>query len=179
MALGNFEQIFMGVLNHVGHVGLMRHSCWSNSWVILVGETRGSFSWVKPVGHSRGSNLWVILVGQTRGAFSWVTLVGHSCGSNPWVILVGCCPPNIRFATEQKLSTFEFCTDDIVKIIKLLDPNKVPGHDGISIPMIKLCASSIAKPLSVLFRNCFKNQCFPEKWKKANIVPVHKKMINN
>ena len=108
MALGNFEQIFMGVLNHVGHVGLMRHSCWSNSWVILVGETRGSFSWVKPVGHSRGSNLWVILVGQTRGVFSWVTLVGHSCGSNSWVILVGCCPPNIRFATEQKLSTFEF-----------------------------------------------------------------------
>ena len=30
-------------------------------------------------------------------------------------------PPNIRFATEQKLSTREFCTDDIVKIIKSLD----------------------------------------------------------
>ena len=33
-------------------------------------------------------------------------------------------PPNITFATEQKLSTLEFCTDDIVKIIKSLDPNK-------------------------------------------------------
>ena len=84
-------------------------------------------------------------------------------------------PPNITFATEQKLSTLEFCTDDIVKIIKSLDPNKAHGHDEISIGMIKLCATSIAKPLSNLFRNCFENQCFPKEWKKADIVPVHKK----
>ena len=32
-------------------------------------------------------------------------------------------PPNITFETEQKLSTFEFCPY-IIKIIKLLDPNK-------------------------------------------------------
>ena len=32
--------------------------------------------------------------------------------------------PNITFATEQKLSTSEFCTDDIVKIVKSLDPSK-------------------------------------------------------
>ena len=88
-------------------------------------------------------------------------------------------PPNITFATEQKLSTLEFCTYDIVKIIKSLDPNKARGHNEISIRMLKLCATSIAKPLSILFRNCFENQCFPKEWKKANIVPVHKKMINN
>ena len=40
---------------------------------------------------------------------------------------------SITFATEQKLSTLEFCTDDIVKIIKSLDPNKAHGHDEISI----------------------------------------------
>ena len=84
-------------------------------------------------------------------------------------------PPNITFATEQKLSTLEFCTDDIVKIIKSLDPNKALGHDEISIRMIKLCATSISKPLSILLRNCFENQCFPKERKKANIVPVHKK----
>ena len=88
-------------------------------------------------------------------------------------------PPIMTFATEQKLSTFEFCTDDIVKIIKSLDTNKAHVHDEVSIRMIKLCASSIAEPLSVLFSNCFENQCFPKEWKKANIVPVHKKMINN
>ena len=49
-------------------------------------------------------------------------------------------PPNIAFATEQKPSTFEFCTNDINKIITPLDPNKAHGHDEISIQMIKLCA---------------------------------------
>ena len=88
-------------------------------------------------------------------------------------------PPDITFATAQKLYTLEFCMDDIVKIIKSLDPNKARGHDEISIRMIKLCATSIAKPLSILFRSSLENQYFPKEWKKANIVPVHKKMINN
>ena len=88
-------------------------------------------------------------------------------------------PPNMTFATEQKLPTFEICTDNIVEIIKSLDPNKTHGHNEISIRMIKLCASSIAKPLSILVRNCFKNECFPQEWKKENIVPVLKKMISN
>ena len=83
--------------------------------------------------------------------------------------------PNITFATEQKLFTLEFSTDDFVKIIKSLDPNKAHGYNEISIRMIKSCATSIAKPLSILFRNYFENQCFPKEWKKANIVPAHKK----
>ena len=41
--------------------------------------------------------------------------------------------------------------------------------------MIKLCAFSIAKPMSVLFRNSFENECFPKEWNKANIAPVYKK----
>ena len=55
-------------------------------------------------------------------------------------------PPNKTLATEQKLSTFEFCIDDIIKIIKSLDPNKAYGHHEISLRIIKLCASSITKP---------------------------------
>ena len=88
---------------------------------------------------------------------------------------------NITFATVQKLSTFEFCTDDIVKIIKSLYPNKAHGHDEIAIQTIKLCASSIAssKPLSILLRKYFQNESFPKEWKKGNIAPVYKKMISN
>ena len=66
-------------------------------------------------------------------------------------------PPNITFAMKQKLPTFEICTDNIVKIIKSLDPNKAHENNEISIRMIKSCASSVAKPSSVLVRNCFKN----------------------
>ena len=41
--------------------------------------------------------------------------------------------------------------------------------------MIKLCASSISKPLHLIFRNCLETESFPKEWKKANIIPVYKK----
>ena len=40
---------------------------------------------------------------------------------------------------------------------------------------MKMCASSIAKPLAILFRNCLESECFPKEWKKTKIVPVYKK----
>ena len=84
-------------------------------------------------------------------------------------------PVNINFETRERLSFLEFCVDDIVKIIRSLDQNKAHGHDEISIRMIKLCASSISKPLHLIFRNCLETESFPKEWKKANIIPVHKK----
>ena len=83
-------------------------------------------------------------------------------------------PANISFETEEGLSAFKICSGDIVKIIKSLDPNKAHGHDEIFIRVIKICASSIAKPQAILFRNYLESECFPKEWKKANIVPVHK-----
>ena len=55
------------------------------------------------------------------------------------------------------------------------DPNKAHGHDDLTIRMIKMSASSISKPLAILFRNYLKSEWFPKEWKKANLVPVHKK----
>ena len=49
--------------------------------------------------------------------------------------------------------------------------------------MLKLCATSISKPLHILFNNSVISECFPNEWKKANVIPVHKKgdkqIINN
>ena len=44
-----------------------------------------------------------------------------------------------------------------------------------SIRMIKLCGNSICKPLSIIFNDCLNEGKFPHEWKKANVVPVHKK----
>ena len=84
-------------------------------------------------------------------------------------------PANTSFVTEERLSTFEICPGDIVKIIRSLDPNKAHGPDEITIRMIKMCASSIVKPLAILFRNYFECEYFPKEWKKAKMLPVHKK----
>ena len=77
--------------------------------------------------------------------------------------------------TENVISSVDCGSDDIAKIIQKLDPNKVHGHDMISIRMLKICGNSIYKPLQLICRSCIENRKFQTEWKKANVVPVHKK----
>ena len=92
-------------------------------------------------------------------------------------------PNNQTLETVTRLSDINIDTDTIIKLIRSLDPNKAHGCDGISIRMLKLCATSISKPLHILFNNSVISECFPNEWKKANVIPVHKKgdkqIINN
>ena len=45
----------------------------------------------------------------------------------------------------------------------------------INIRMLKICDKSICKPLELIFQSCIKHGKFPNEWKMANVVPVHKK----
>ena len=49
--------------------------------------------------------------------------------------------------------------------------------------MIKICDKSLLKPLIILFENSTKSSCYPDIWKRSNIIPVHKKndkqLVNN
>ena len=84
-------------------------------------------------------------------------------------------PSVLSKETHKFLPTIHFTSDDILKIIKNLDPNKAHGHDMISIRMIKICDTSICKPLELIFRSCLENGKFPTEWKKANVVSAHKR----
>ena len=64
-------------------------------------------------------------------------------------------------------------------IIKNLDSSKAHGWDNISIKMIKICGESITVPLKIIFEQSLKERKFPELWKKANIIPAHKKEDKN
>ena len=88
-------------------------------------------------------------------------------------------PSYLNYNTDNRLSTVNFSIDDIAKIIQNLDPNKAHGHDKISIQMLQLCGNSICKPLEVIFQQAMESGSFPSEWKKGNVVPIHKKMINN
>ena len=71
--------------------------------------------------------------------------------------------PSVLFKrTENVISSIDFGSDDIAKIIQKLDPNKAHGN-------------SIFKPLQLIFRSCIENGKFPSEWKNANVVPVHNK----
>ena len=52
---------------------------------------------------------------------------------------------------------------------------KANDHDGISVKMIKICADYIAHPLTLIFQNSLVVGIFTNDWKKADIVPIHKK----
>ena len=45
----------------------------------------------------------------------------------------------------------------------------------ISIRMVKICDDSTCKPLKLIFQSYLESGKFPSEWKKANVVPIHKK----
>ena len=84
-------------------------------------------------------------------------------------------PNNQTIETVTRLSDINIDTDTIIKLICSLKPKKCCGCDGLSIHMLKLCATSISKSLHILFNNSVINKCFLKEWKTANFIPVHKK----
>ena len=87
------------------------------------------------------------------------------------------------FLIQSRLNYKDFNEDEILKIIRALNIRKAHGHDDISIRMIKICDKSFLKPLMLLFENSTKSSCYPDIWKRSNIIPVHKKnnkqLVNN
>ena len=81
----------------------------------------------------------------------------------------------IFFSYRTDSKSFHVTENDILAIIKTLDPNKAHGCDNISIKMIKICSQSLILPLKIIFEHSLKKGKFPKIWKKANVVPVHKK----
>ena len=69
-------------------------------------------------------------------------------------------PTTLTKNTHESPSTFCFTSDDILKIIKNLDPNKTCSHDMISIQMVKLCNAFLCKPLKLMFKSCLESRNF-------------------
>ena len=54
----------------------------------------------------------------------------------------------IDLTNYNKLIDFHFYTNQIFKILKYLDTNKSPGHDGITGTVLKKCSSLLFSILS-------------------------------
>ena len=63
-------------------------------------------------------------------------------------------PPQLHFLTDKRLSTVKFASNDMLKIIQNLNPNKAHGHDNISIRMLKICGDSLCRPSELIFNDC-------------------------
>ena len=92
-------------------------------------------------------------------------------------------PVNQMFLSQARLKSLDFKEFEILKLIRALNINKAHGYDDISIRMIKICDKSLLKPLILLFKYSSQSSCYPDIWKRSNIIPAHKKidkqLVNN
>ena len=63
----------------------------------------------------------------------------------------------------KSLTAVVLLNDNILKIIRKLDPNRAHARNMISIRMIKNCDDSICKPLKLISETCLESGKFPSK----------------
>ena len=88
-------------------------------------------------------------------------------------------PPHITKTTTLTLDKVNFIANNITDHIRRLNINKAHGHDDIPVRLLKICDNAISLPLYIIFKNCISKGNFPKKWKKGNIIPIHKKNERN
>ena len=64
---------------------------------------------------------------------------------------------------------------EIAAALRSLDVSKATGPDEISARLLKETAEQIAPSLTLLYNKSLETGVFPDEWKLANIVPIHKK----
>ena len=82
-------------------------------------------------------------------------------------------PPNSL--TDKKIEQIPIQCDEILSLIRNLNPNKATGSDGISGQMLLLCDNSVVLPLKIIFQNILGSSSYPDMCKLANVIPIFKK----
>lgn len=77
-------------------------------------------------------------------------------------------------SSSHILSSLYITEKDTNKKLNQLDCNKGAGADNIGPLFLKKLHSHITKPLTILFNKCIEEGNFPNKWKLALIMPLHK-----
>ena len=77
--------------------------------------------------------------------------------------------------TNDENFNIDFCHRKIRKILSQVNSNKSCGPDLIQGKILKNCAVGIAYPLSLLFKLSYNTGSIPSEWKRAHVVPIHKK----
>jgi len=59
-------------------------------------------------------------------------------------------------------------------VIEGMNNEKAPGEDGITAEIYKLTFKIFPKSITAMYNGCLKIGIFPERWKKAKIIPIMK-----
>lgn len=89
-------------------------------------------------------------------------------------------PPTMHIFTQFppsniELSEIQLDDNEVAAVLRMLDPKKACGPDGIPSRLLSEVANEIAPSLCRLFNMSLAVGVVPAKWKFANITPVFKK----
>ena len=80
----------------------------------------------------------------------------------------------IGMESNDRFFDVNFHELDILLLLKDINPSKTSGPDGIHGMVLKNCASTLAKPLTIMFNISFVTGSIQNEWKLVSVVPVHK-----
>ena len=83
--------------------------------------------------------------------------------------------PDIEVKTDNFLRDIVITTEEIVDIIKIINPNKASGPDIINYKMLKICSEKIAAPLQIILNKSLLQGKYPTSWKIAHVIAIYKK----
>ena len=83
--------------------------------------------------------------------------------------------PDFQYVTDARIDSIIIKKEDVLSLVRNLNPNKATGSDEISGHMLKICDESVILPLLIIFRNILESSIYPDQWKQANVVPIYKK----
>ena len=86
--------------------------------------------------------------------------------------------PNLQLRTNHQLNNFTINEEDIIAMVRNLNPNK--GHgccDIISLCIIQLCEYSIDFPLKLPFKSMLQEGAFPENLEKKQCCARQQKRL--
>ena len=84
--------------------------------------------------------------------------------------------PALSLLTNKKIDHITIQNDEIISLIRKINPNKASGSDGISGQMLLLCDDSVILPLQIVFTNILSTSIYPDMWKLANVTPIFKNL---
>ena len=84
-------------------------------------------------------------------------------------------PDNQEYPVNVTMLMVVIFESDVQKQLKNLDASKSKGPDGIHPRLLKETAELISSSLAKIFKKSLKEKAVPSDWKKATVIPLHKK----
>ena len=83
--------------------------------------------------------------------------------------------PELEPAPFEAMPGIDIHVNGVAKLLRGVKAHKATGPDAIPARLLKEAADQLAPILTSIYRASLQQATVPEKWKKANVVPIFKK----